>query len=45
MLIEAQENGENQPEDIILHVRDLMNVVPLPNLLLEDSNSVDIEKE
>jgi hypothetical protein len=43
MLIEAQENGENRPEDIILHVRDLTDVAPLPNLLLEDSNSTNSE--
>jgi hypothetical protein len=45
MLIEAQENGENWPEDILLHVRDLTDVAPLPNLLLEDSNSTDSENE
>jgi hypothetical protein len=28
MLIEAQENNENRPEDILLHVRDLMDVSP-----------------
>jgi hypothetical protein len=38
MLIEGQ---ENRLEDIVIHVRDLRDSAPLPNLLLEDSNSKD----
>jgi hypothetical protein len=42
VFIEAQ---ENQSKDIVLHVRDLMNSTPLPNLLLEDSNSTNNDNE
>jgi hypothetical protein len=45
VLIEAQENNENRPKDILLHVRDLTNVAPLPNLLLEDFNSTYSENK
>jgi hypothetical protein len=45
LLIEAQENIQNRPEDIFLHIRDLTDSAPLLNLLLEDSKSTDSENE
>jgi hypothetical protein len=45
LLIEAQENIQNQPEDIFLHIRDLTDSTPYRNLLLEDSKSTDSENE
>jgi hypothetical protein len=39
------EEHQNLFEDVVLHVRDLMDFAPLSNLLLEDSNSTGSDNE